>query len=335
MPNAIRKSSGSSKLVVAHNIANCYQMSNSALRRRSYCAEEETTKLLQVRTGNDPEAFEKPGADRLLRIARHGQVACAAGSSSPHLRGTASQRVGARDESRDQAGARSIEPESHLSACKWNQQLADDFLESGCQLDSFGNALNLNVSCTWRSGTTTFLFIRAPRRFWALWGRLVACGRLSIGQMPLTSSTPRLRLAAMRGRLPACGRLSLGLAGCVQPPAGGLPTRRRMPSCPTCEQFHFQVAHPWRIFRTNLARAAIVPLRERVGGLRHRYSGKQLREHAVKFTGAQSRSLPVCSSLSFGPSEGSAGTIRAESFSNYYRRFRQRRAHGRGSLTAS
>src|ERR1700683_313841 len=34
-----------------------------------------------------------------------------------------------------------------------------------------------------------------------LWGRLVACGRLSIGQMSLTSSTPRLRLAAMRGRL--------------------------------------------------------------------------------------------------------------------------------------
>jgi hypothetical protein len=31
----------------------------------------------------------------------------------------------------------------------------------------------------------------------ASWGRLVACGRLSIGQMPLTSSTPRLRLAAM------------------------------------------------------------------------------------------------------------------------------------------
>jgi hypothetical protein len=36
--------------------------------------------------------------------------------------------------------------------------------------------------------------LRSP----ALWGRVVACGRLSIGQMPLTSRTPRLRLAAMR-----------------------------------------------------------------------------------------------------------------------------------------
>jgi hypothetical protein len=35
----------------------------------------------------------------------------------------------------------------------------------------------------------------------ASWGRLVACGRLSIGQMPLTSTTPRLRLAATRGKL--------------------------------------------------------------------------------------------------------------------------------------
>jgi hypothetical protein len=59
MPNAIRKSSGSSKLVVAHNIANCYQMSNPhSIECRRMDRPAEITTLLQPRTGNDREALE-------------------------------------------------------------------------------------------------------------------------------------------------------------------------------------------------------------------------------------------------------------------------------------
>src|SRR5580700_4838228 len=74
----------------------------------------------------------------------------------------------------------------------------------------------MKVSCTrrWRALLYYYIFVssRAATNLGsrALWGRLEACGRLSIGQMSLTSSTPRLRLAALRGRLVACGRLSIG-----------------------------------------------------------------------------------------------------------------------------
>jgi len=39
-------------------------------------------------------------------------------------------REGVRHGSLEQAAAGSIEPETHLSGCKWNQQLAGEFLES-------------------------------------------------------------------------------------------------------------------------------------------------------------------------------------------------------------
>ena len=66
--------------------------------------------------------------------------------------------------------------------------------------------LNPSVSCThrWQALLYYYIFVSSRRDDFgvaALWGRLVACGRLSIGQMSLTSSTLRLRLAAMRGRL--------------------------------------------------------------------------------------------------------------------------------------
>jgi len=45
-----------------------------------------------------------------------------------------------------------------------------------------------------------------------------------------------------------CGRLAIGLPmNWSVPERGGLPTRRRTPSCPTLRRrFHFHAARPWK-----------------------------------------------------------------------------------------
>src|SRR3984957_7163450 len=67
--------------------------------------------------------------------------------------------------------------------------------------------VNLSVLCTHARRLLLYYYIFfSSRAATILGGRLVACGRLSIGQMSLTSSTPRLRLFAMRGRVRATAK---------------------------------------------------------------------------------------------------------------------------------
>jgi hypothetical protein len=78
------------------------------------------------------------------------------------------------------------------------------------------------------------------RRDDLLWGRLLTCGRLLIGLL-VVPATPGATLA-----LSAACR-DAGQDG-IRRPAGGLATRRRMPSCPTFgKRLHFHVAHPTQI----------------------------------------------------------------------------------------
>jgi hypothetical protein len=85
-----------------------------------------------------------------------------------------------------------------------------------------------------------------------LWGRMASCGRLSIGQMSLTSSTPRLRLAAMRGRL-------FKLRPIVNRPGQLRTTASRRVANPPQDAIlpHFHIAHPIERIAVYGARATL------------------------------------------------------------------------------
>jgi hypothetical protein len=76
----------------------------------------------------------------------------------------------------------------------------------------------------WRALLYYCIFV-SSRAAAILWGRLATCGRLAIGQMPLTSSTPRLRLAAMRGRLSTTASRRV-----ANPPQDGILPHLRLPA---------------------------------------------------------------------------------------------------------
>ena len=135
----------------------------------------------------------RDGAGVLPRRVSSADNGAAAGfcSSARRVRARpAAAMEASREDSRGQAGNRSMKVDP-----------APSCLEA---------RLNLSVLCTHARRLLLYYYILVSSRAAtilgspALWGRLVACGRLSIGQMSLTSSTPRLRLAAMRGRMLFC-----------------------------------------------------------------------------------------------------------------------------------